>query len=73
MSSMNFSRLVLMTGFVAERLQAVVLHKHRREAFLLLDFHRVEHAAVGVDADEEIVFWLEVAEDLCGIAHAQAS
>ena len=37
------------------------------EAFFLFDFHGVEDAAVGVDADEEVFFRLEIFELFCGI------
>jgi len=33
----------------------------RRETFLMFDLHRVEDAAIGVDADEKLLARLEVA------------
>ena len=59
-------------GIFTDRLQAVVLGEHRREALLLLDLQRVKHAAVGVDADKKTVARLEVVQHLGGVAHAQA-
>jgi hypothetical protein len=46
-----------------------MLDEHRRETLLVLDFHAVENAAVGVDANKGFVRWSEIAQDLCGIAH----
>ena len=69
----EIDKLPHLPGVLTDRLQAVVLHKHRRETFLLLDLHRVEHAAVGIDADEKLAARLKVAQHLCGVAHVQAS
>ena len=44
-----------------------MLHEHRSEALLVLDFHAVENATVRIDADEEILRGLEVLQNLCRI------
>ena len=38
-----------------------MLDKHGSEAFLMLDLHAVENAAVGIDSDEELFIGLVVA------------
>jgi len=48
-----------------------VLDEHRRKALLVLDFHAVENTAIGVDADEELFGWFEIAKDLSGVGHKQ--
>lgn len=53
-----------LAGVFADGLEAEVFDEHRREALLVLDLHGIEDAAVGVDADEEVVGWTVVAEDL---------
>ena len=56
-------------GVFADRLQVEMFDEHRGEALLVFDLHAVEDAAVGVDADEEFLRWLELAQYVCWIAH----
>jgi hypothetical protein len=51
-------------GVFADRLQPEILDVHRCEALLVLDLHRVEHAAIGVNADEEFPGRFEINEKL---------
>jgi hypothetical protein len=44
-----------------------MLDEHRSETFLVLDFHAVENAAIGIDADKEFPRGFEIAEDLGGV------
>jgi hypothetical protein len=57
-------------GVFADGLEAEMFYEHGRKTFLVLDFHAVENAAVGVDADEELASGFEIAKDLGGISHS---
>ena len=48
-----------LAGVPGDRLQAPILDDVGDEALFMLDLHRVEGAAIGVDADEKIVLWLK--------------
>ena len=47
-------------GKLRRGLKFPVLDEGRSEALFVLDLHRVEHAAVGIKADEEFVLRLEI-------------
>lgn len=49
-----------LAGVLAHPGQAEVLDHVRGKALLVLDFHRVKHAAVGIDADEIRVIRREI-------------
>src|SRR5208337_1071873 len=51
-----------------DRGQVVIPDDIRDEAFLVLYLHRVEGAAVAVDADKEFVALLELTQETLGIA-----
>src|SRR6185437_1919334 len=57
------------TGVLAGSLKIEMLDEHRRETLLMLDFHAVENAAVGVNADKEFFRGFEIAQYLCRVAH----
>ena len=45
-----------------------MLDEHWRKALLVLDLHRVEHAAVGIEADKELAACLEILKCLHGLS-----
>jgi hypothetical protein len=53
----EFRRLA---GVLAHALQVPMIDNVRNEAFLVLQFHRIEDAAVRVDADEKLVLGSEI-------------
>ena len=56
-----------LSGVLGDRRQMVKLDDVRYEAFLMLDFHCVEDAAVAVDADEEILRLDELTQRELGV------
>ena len=55
-----------LAGILAHALQLVVIDEVRDEALLVLQLHRIEDAAVRIDADQEIVLRRDV-ENMCRI------
>jgi hypothetical protein len=46
-----------------------MLDEHRRETFLVLDFHRIEHASIGINPDKELLCRFEITQRLDWIGH----
>ena len=56
----EIAELPNLPGVFANRLQVPMFDKHGREALLVLDFHAVENAAIGIDADKELLGRFEI-------------
>jgi len=62
-------KLRSLSGVLGDCLEAPVVDDVGDKALLVLDLHRIECAAIRIDADEKRIFGLELDEWPCGLMH----